>query len=122
MSLQARPVINLDIRCAEAGRELANINGMEEKILNDALAVLEEQGLYAMFLYVKARHKDVADGFQKHCKALLQEVFNERISAHADVLEVVKQLAKNLDDLLFARDLLRGALSYARCHLKARES
>lgn len=121
MSPQAHPVTNLDIRCAEVGRELANINDMEEKILSDALAVLEEQGLYAMFLYVKARYKGVASDFQRHCKTLLQEVFNERISTSADVLEVVKRLAENLDDLLFARDLLRGALSYARCHLKAKE-
>lgn len=31
---------------------------MEEKILNEALAVLEEQGPYAMFLYISARYKE----------------------------------------------------------------
>jgi hypothetical protein len=36
-----------------------------------------------------------------------------------DALNSVKNLAKDLDTWLFARDLLRTALSYARYHLKA---
>ncbi len=124
MNPQANPITNLDIRCAEVGRELANIRidgkVLDERVLNEALAVLEEQGPYAMFLYVKARHEKVARDFQKHCVALLQDVFNDRIPANADALEAVRQLAENLDDLLFARDLLRNALGYARYHLKAK--
>ena len=35
MNPQANQTItNLDIRCAELGRELADIKGMEEKVLN----------------------------------------------------------------------------------------
>lgn len=122
MGLQVSPITNLDIRCAETGQRLAGIKGMEEKVLNNTLAVLEEQGLYAMFLYVKARHKEVANKFQEYCVALLQEVFKERIQNKSDALEVVRQLAESLDDLLFARELLCNALSYARYHLKAKES
>lgn len=126
MSPQANPITNLDIRCAEIGRELANIEidgkALEEKVLNEALAVLEEQGPYAMFLYVRARHNEVAQAFQNHCVSLLKEVFGDKIPANADALETVKQLAENLDDLLFARDLLRNALGYARYHLKGKGS
>lgn len=113
---------NLDIRCAELGRELAKLEKMDEKVLNDALAVLEEQGVYAMFLYIQARHGEVAHEFDKHCFEFLREVFGDKVPAKADALGAVKRLANDLDDLLFARDLLRNALSYARYHLKAKGS
>lgn len=122
MNPQTNSITNLDIHCAETGRLLANIDGMAERVLNEALAVLEEQGLYAMFLYVKARHEEVARDFQKYCVELLRKVFNDRIQANADALEVAKRLAESLDDLLLARDLLRNALGYARYHLKAKGS
>lgn len=111
---------NLDIRCAELGRELANIPNMEEKILNAALTVLEEQGPYAMFLYLKAKHSDVADPISGKSLSFLKDVFHNRLDGANDILDAIKRLAENLDDLLFARDLLRMALSYARYHLKAR--
>ena len=95
---------------------------MEERILNDALAVLEEQGPYAMFLYVKAKHEKVADAFEGHCVRLLREVFGSKIHNNASALDAMKQLADDLDDLLFVRDLLRNALGYARYHLKAKGS
>ncbi len=114
---------NLDIHCAELGRELAQIPGIEEKTLNVALAVLEEQGPYAMFLYIKAREKekkDVADQFTAKCAKFLQDVF-PKFKDSQDIFESLKSLAEDLDDLLFARELLRNALAYARYHLKARE-
>lgn len=120
MNQQANQPINLDIRCAELGRELANTKGMEEKILNDALAVLEEQGVYAMFLYIQARHGEIAGPFKGQCVHLLQDVFGDTFPREA--LKAAKQLADDLDNLLFARDLLRNALSYARYHLKAKGS
>lgn len=122
MTPQTNPMKDLYIRCAELGRQLANIQNMDEKALNNALAVLEEQGLYAMFLYIRARHGEVAGEFQRHCFTLLREVFGDRVPANADALSVVERLADDLDDLLFARYLLRNALGYARYHLKAKGS
>lgn len=119
MNQQAnRTIANLDILCAELGRKLAAIQGMEEKILNEALAVLEEQGVYAMTLYIQARHGGIAKQFKKQCVALLRKVFGDTFPQEA--LEAAKQLADHLDNLLFARDLLRNALSYARYHVKTK--
>lgn len=115
-----RPIIHLDIRCAGLGRQLARIKEMDEKALQNALTVLEEQGPYAMFLYVGARHEKVANEFQKHCVGFLREIFGEEIPQNA--LQAAEDLARNLDDLLFARDLLRNALAYARYHVKAKGS
>ena len=110
---------NLDIKCAELGQELARIDGMEERIVNAALAVLEEQGPYAMFLYLKARHSKVACDISDKCCNFLQDIFQKQLQEKKNILEAVKALAEDLDNLLFARDLLRTALSYARYHLKA---
>lgn len=114
-------ISNLDIRCAELGHQIANIKGIEEKILNDALSVLEEQGPYAMLLYLRARHKDAANGIERQTLQFLREVFGDKISGEHSVLDAVKKLAEDLDDLLFARDLLRSALSYAQYPVKARK-
>lgn len=113
-------VTNLNVQCAELGRKLADISGMEEKALNAALTVLEEQGPYAMFLYLQARHSNVASCTNREALGFLKTVFHGRIDGANGILDAVRILANNLDDLLFARDLLRMALSYARYHLKAK--
>ena len=114
---------NLDILCAETGRALAGIEKMEERILNAALAVLEEQGPYAMLLYLKARHGETFGKAEEVFKTLLKGAFqNNKENDQSDVLTMVKDLAQNLDDLLFARDLMRNTLAYARYHYKAKQS
>jgi hypothetical protein len=111
---------SLDIQCAELGRELAEISGIDEKVFNQALAVLEEQGPYAMFLYLNARHSGVADRINEKSLEFLRRIFPGRLDGMNDILDAVKTLAESLDDLLFARDLLRTVLSYARYQLKAK--
>jgi len=118
--MSGRQTTNLEIRCAELGHRLASINDMDEKVLNAALAVLEEQGPYAMFLYVRARHSDVTRDVETQTLSFLRDIFGDRISRHTDIIRAVEALAESLDDLLFARELLRTALSYARYHVKAR--
>lgn len=118
-------ITNLDIQCAELGRKLADIRDdknkpIDEKVFNEALAVLEEQGPYAMFLYLRARHSDVTKKVDQPSVDFLKGIFGDRAGSGKDILDAVKALAENLDDLLFARDLLRTALSYARYHLKAK--
>jgi hypothetical protein len=109
-------LINLDICCAEAGRTLGEALS-EEKVLNDALAVLEEHGPYAMFLYVKARRKEAASLFEEPLLKLLKKALG---AEGKNALEIATNVANDLDTLLFARDLLRTALVYARFHLKAK--
>ncbi len=111
---------NLDIQCAELGRQIAGIRDMDEKTINAALSVLEEQGLYAMFLYLQARHNNVASTMSAKTLNFLRDNFRNQLDGVNDILEAIKKLSEDLDDLLFARDLLRTALSYARYHLKAK--
>ncbi|GIU92125.1 MAG: hypothetical protein KatS3mg011_1031 [Acidimicrobiia bacterium] len=111
---------NLDLKCAELAEKLADgANKDREKLLTDGLGVLQEQGLYAFFLFLKAskraRSHEVSGACEKFLRdqGLLQDHNN-------DLFQGLKSLADRLDDLLFARDLLTQALVYARYHAKAR--
>ena len=50
---------NLDLACARTGQAIAEKPSKElEKLVTSALAVLEEQGVYALFLFLKTRSLD----------------------------------------------------------------
>jgi hypothetical protein len=117
---------NLDLSCAKAGQEMVEIEMDLEKTITDALAVLEEQGVYAMFLYLKAKGKNEGGHIQRKLFDFLKTTpkNNPLIPEGEDsnVLDAVqKYWAEDLDRLLFARDLIRQTLVYARYHAKARK-
>ncbi len=114
---------NLDLECAKFGRELAELKSdgklVEEKVFSAALSVLEEQGPYACFLYLKAREGDAGETLAKKAAQFLATTVGVE-NSEQDPLQVVQTIASDLDRLLFARDLLRQAFVYARYHAKAR--
>ncbi len=114
---------NLDFRCAELGKQLSELKGLEEKLITEALSVLEEQGVYAFFLFLKARGKEAGNKVSQGCAEFLSKIPQGGPllkNGKQDLFSGVRKLAENLDELLFARDLLHQALVYARYHLKAR--
>lgn len=119
---------NLDLECAKLGRKLAELktNGkpVEEKVFTSALGILEEQGPYACFLYLQARKGD-REGEEIARKAtefLARVIAGDASAKHTKPLDFLRDLASDLDRLLFARDLLRQVFVYARYHAKARGS
>jgi citrate lyase synthetase len=113
---------NLDVRCAEFGKQLSEL-GLEEKLITEALSALEEQGVYAFFLFLNARGKNAGKEASKQCADFLSKIPQVGPllkNGKQDLFARIRTLAENLDDLLFARDLLHQALVYARYHLKAR--
>ena len=111
---------NLDLRCAELGKQLSEKAG--EKLLTDALAVLEEQGVYAFFLYLKARGGDEGSKVSEECHTFLKTTPKEHpllANSKDDVFSKLQKLANDLDSLLLAKDLLRQALVYGRYHAKS---
>jgi len=116
----------LDLKCAQAGETLAQIKGVDEKLLNSALAVLQEQGLYACFLYLCAQGKKPAtENPARELSRKLFEFLRANLSLDVTVndtqmLNAIARLSENLDDLLFARELLLQTLIYARYHLKVK--
>lgn len=110
---------NLDMECAKLGRALAQLEKVDEKTLTSALGVLEEQGLYACFLFLNAQGKDAGRKVSSELAGFLRQI---TLLGNGDLFTALQALAEDLDRLLFARDLLRQALVYGRYHAKAREA
>jgi tRNA-dihydrouridine synthase len=116
---------NLDLKCAELGKRLTEQDGVAETLLTDALSVLEEQGVYAYFLFLRTRRGREQQPAEAACNAsarfLRETPAASPLLANGDVFDALQRLGEDLDKLLFARDLLRQALVYGRYHAKARD-
>jgi len=127
-------VRNLDRLCAQYGylmcRALSDafrdrngkVDGSRvENHLTKSLGILQEEGIYAFFLYQVSRgEREGAEGLKEKARELLKAVSIKPFDEIEDPLEAVRE-ADNLDDLLLAKRLLEQALIYARYHAKALE-
>ncbi len=120
--------VNLDQLCAQYGWEIANqvhqaIGKQAENHITKSLGVLQEDGVYAFFLYQVSRgsrEKPGADRLMEQASALLKEADITAFQNASDPLAAVRgELAGDLDQLLLAKRLLEQALIYARYHAKA---
>jgi hypothetical protein len=112
---------NLDLACAKVGKTIAERSSKEiENLVTSALAVLEEQGIYALFLFLKTRGGSGAENVNQKIYEFLKVTPQQAplLSDNADVFTSLQQMAKNLDKLLLARDLVRQTLVYARYHAR----
>jgi hypothetical protein len=112
---------NLDLACARVGKAIAERPSKElENLVTSSLAVLEEQGIYALFLFLKTRGGSGAENVNQKIYEFLKETPQQAplLSGNADVFTSIQQLANDLDKLLLARDLVRQALVYARYHAR----
>jgi len=121
---------NLDQLCAKFGWQIANevhgaIGKNAENHITKSLGVLQEDGVYAFFLYQASRgqrEKPGADRLRDQAKELLKNAGINGFANTSDPLAAVRnQLAGNLDQLLLVKRLLEQALIYARYHAKALE-
>ena len=113
----------LDLKCAQLAEKLAGTGGKDvENALAQALDVLEEQGVYAFFLFLSDPGSQHGKATSRECLQFLQRTPQENplLKPQGDGFKALQSLAANLDDLLLARDLLRQALVYARYHARAR--
>ena len=114
----------LDLRCAEKASEIINTVQADknkiENLITKSLGVLQEDGVYAFFLYLEAsKEKDITQKVIQGCKELLKEDKIKLITKD-DILEAVREeLASDIDKLLLAKQLLERTLVYARYHTKA---
>ena len=112
---------NLDLACAKVGKTIAERPSKElENLITSALAVLEEQGIYALFLFLKTRGGSGAENVNQKIYKFLKVTPQQAplLSGNADVFTSLQQMAKDLDKLLLARDLARQTLVYARYHAR----
>lgn len=128
--------LNLDLLTAKYAQELICKTGGEkasdvDNTVTKALAVLQENGVYACTLFLKSRpeaEKDRADAVMAEMFNLLAELkfgWGKPPSNRAeDVLQHIsdKVTADNLERLLLAKETLEQMLIYARYGAKARKA
>ena len=124
---------NLDLACAKVGKSIADRPSKDlnlENLITSALAVLEEQGIYALFLYLdKGVSGNEKKKFAKSVKHRLYKFLQQTprqtpvlSMGDNDIFTALQRLGENLDNLLLARDLLRQTLVYARYHAKMHDA
>lgn len=120
--------VNLDQLCARYGWQIAEqvhqaIGKQAENHITKSLGVLQEDGVYAFFLYQisrGSRERPGAENLTQQAASLLREAGIQAFQNAGDPLAAVRdQLAGDLDQLLLAKRLLEQALIYARYHAKA---
>ncbi len=103
--------MNLDATINKVGFEIANI--LDENLINKLLGVLAQDGVYAMWVYAKAK-KDIKEN-------KLYEKLKTILNISDDNYEkYFQELSKNINELLFRKEILEKALIYARYHAKAK--
>ena len=123
---------NIDMKCAEYGHKILNEIGRPdeknkiESTISKALGVLQEDGVYAFSVYVKAKCGN--DGTEKVTASKLLEFAFSLLKdpdiailpeESEDLLDSIRvEMADSIDKLLFAKELLERTLVYARYHAK----
>jgi hypothetical protein len=135
---------NLDRICAEYGYQICqsvlgqfNKKSDTENLITKSLSVLQEDGVYAFFLYLASQIKDKGEKEKTSSKAarVLADKATTLLSTdhlalfpqdtqgvHEKGMEYIRKeggLADNLDQLLLAKRVLEQTLIYARYHAKA---
>ena len=94
----------------------------EHGLVTSALAVLEEQGVYALFLFLKTRGGKAALTIEQKVREFLKTTPQRAPllsgNGNGDIFKSLQSMSEDLDKLLLARDLLRQALVYARYHAR----
>jgi hypothetical protein len=129
-------VINLDRLAAKhAQAVIANTKDSKssdiENTVTKALGVLQEDGVYACFLYLLAKEKepgkkvieqmlDLLEGLEFGWNKPLKE---SKIYVHPDVVlkHITDHVTQDLERLLLAKETLEQMLIYARYGAKARK-
>ena len=125
---------NLDRLCAKYGWKISDqlrpaLGKGAENLITNSLGVLQEDGVYAFFLYLASRgsEKAGAEKLREQTHNLLKEAGILPFDTTKDSLEAVRGnkekqvrgMADDLDSLLLAKRLLEQTLIYARYHAKA---
>jgi len=123
---------NTDMICAKYGSQIAvELNKSEESLVNKSLGVLQEDGVYAFFLFLAAQSKgnNSTPAYCIHTNIfdLLKDFFpsikKHLATQEEDILSIIRDnLAEDLNDLFLSRDIIERTMIYARYHLKAKKA
>ncbi|MEG4805979.1 hypothetical protein QUA82_03595 [Microcoleus sp. F8-D3] len=128
--------INLDRLAAQKAQAVINNTNNQkasdvENTVTKALGVLQEDGVYACFIYLLAKEKDNGKAVVVEMLDLLQQLGfgwnkpmnNEKIDLRPEIVlkHITDNVTQNLERLLLAKETLEQMLIYARYGAKARQ-
>ena len=113
----------------EYGQDIAKQG--DENNLRKSLGVLQEDGVYAMFLWIEDKEKN---NKEKNIRNILTKLLNEQEikkfllgdsnsfeQEFTELCNNLQKVANDIDKLLFMKKILERALTYALYHAKIGE-
>ena len=122
-------IINLEPLCAEYGMEIVNRTQKKvtdkENLINKALGVLVENGIYAMHIFLLS-YKDKEFNYGEEVFDIMQQLLIhpdlnllQKKGKRTDGLKNVRELTRDIPKMILARKVLEQTLTFARYHCKA---
>jgi len=102
--------------------------------IDNILGVLSNNGVYAMWVYVKSKKKEAnkeknlgeeEKDLMKELRPLFEKVFPDKFNGQNnndyenEYEKFFREIAENLPTLIFVKDILERTLTYIRYHVKA---
>ena len=85
-------------------------------LLNKSLGVLQEDGVFAFYVYLKSEKDEDKNEIEKQKIELLKDTIDRQVDS---TLEKIKSLANDINTLLLAKSLIEKTLIYARYQAKS---
>lgn len=127
-------MLNLDYICMKYGQEISKIHNSNlennlrkalENNLRKALGVLQEDGVYAMFLWLEDKDKEIRkkiNDLLKHDE--IKKYFFDNSATEKSLLDFsefskeLQNVSQDIDKLFFMKKILERTLTYALYHVK----
>lgn len=115
-------MINLDYLCTKIGQEIGE--NVDESTLRKALGILQEDGVYAMFLWLEKENSGIRKKLTPELNGsdiVKKYLFQNSEGFRDDFKEFCKdlsELSQDIDKLLFLKKILERSLTYALYHAK----
>jgi len=119
-------MMNLDYVCMKYAQEISKIhNSNLENNLRKALGVLQEDGVYAMFLWLEDKDKEIRKEIIKLLNySEIKKYFfdnnptDEFLNNFEEFCKELQNVAQDIDKLFFMKKILELTLTYALYHAK----
>lgn len=132
-AIHAQAMVDKGIALKDAKSDEAKAAKGVENLVTKTLGVLQEQGVYAMFLFLFSRSSNearIAPGLRAPLYSLLRRLphlpekeqlarFDEATEAKTVLSYVANSVCQDLDTLLLVKELCEQTLIYARYGAKA---
>jgi len=119
-------MLNIEFECAAASDVIktgclsldAGNRKEAETLITKALGVLQENGIYAFYLYMKSKEKKVYEIIESESKKILKTIIFNDLDTTKEGCQIASEITDDLDKMLLAKDILERVLVYSRYHAK----